>query len=251
MPKKLKHKSPAPGKMVNVNGREMHVYSEGEGKHTFVFLSGGGTRYPTTDFKPLWSLLAEDNRIVVVEKAGYGWSDISDNAPRDMDTLLEETREALRQAQIMPPYILVPHSMSGLEALYWAQNHREEVCAIIGLDSVFPEYYENKKISMWLLKLMTFAGVMTPDMHNEGKYVYENAKKVRANPFPADVPAYIFISDGKFSRAAKAANWGDSLLEHSRQFTNGKHMFTNCGHYVHKYKANEIAVEIKKFIATL
>jgi len=42
---KSKHKRPAPGIMVNVNGHDMHVYLKG--KYTYVFLSGGGTRYPT------------------------------------------------------------------------------------------------------------------------------------------------------------------------------------------------------------
>jgi len=237
--------------MVTVNGRNMHVFTKGEGKDTYVFLSGSGTPYPTTDFKPLWSLLAEDSKIAVVEKAGYGWSDISDNAPRDIDTLLQETREALHQAEIPPPYILVPHSLSGLEALYWAQMYSDEVRAIIGLDSTFPEYYDTAQILFGLVKFMARVGIITSDMLNEGDYIHQNSDKVKANHFPADVPAYMFISDGKFARPAKVKNWGELLLAHAQQFTKGKHMFTNCAHYVHKYKAKEIAAEIKQFIADI
>lgn len=43
-------------------------------------------------------------------------------------------RAALKSAKIEAPYILCPHSMSGIEALYWAQQYPEEVLAIIGLD---------------------------------------------------------------------------------------------------------------------
>lgn len=42
----------------------------------------------------------------------------------------------------MGPFVLAPHSMSGLEALYWAQQYPEEVKAIVGLDPVTPESVE-------------------------------------------------------------------------------------------------------------
>ncbi len=69
--------------------------------------------------------MSVDYRTVVVEKAGYGYSDVSDIS-RDIDTILEETREALTQAGEEGPYILYPHSMSGIEALYWAQKYPDE-----------------------------------------------------------------------------------------------------------------------------
>ena len=41
---------------------------------------------------------------------------------------------ALDKAGIQDPYVLCPHSLSGLEALYWAQKYPDEVEAIVGLD---------------------------------------------------------------------------------------------------------------------
>lgn len=62
--------------------------------------------------------MKNDYQIAVVEKAGYGFSDISD-IDRDIDTILFETRESLNKAGIKNNrYILFPHSMSGIEALY-------------------------------------------------------------------------------------------------------------------------------------
>lgn len=46
------------GQMVEVNGYNMHVYVEGEGDTTLVFMSGGGTYSPVLDFKSLYSLLS-------------------------------------------------------------------------------------------------------------------------------------------------------------------------------------------------
>jgi len=139
-------KYPAPGKLVNVNKHKIHIFSEGQGERTLVFMAGSGTSCPTLDFKPLWSLLSDDNRIVVIEKAGYGWSESTKN-PRDLNTMLDESREALVLAGIHAPYYLVPHSMSGLEAIHWAQKYPDEVKAIIGLDPGIPDLYDAMKIS--------------------------------------------------------------------------------------------------------
>ncbi|MFF2796381.1 DsbA family protein [Lysinibacillus xylanilyticus] len=97
------------GKMVEVNGHQMHVYVEGNGEETLVFMSGGGTSSPVLDFKSLYSLLSDKYKIAVVEKAGYGFSDITDSEP-NIDTILQETREALLKSGVEGPYILAPPS---------------------------------------------------------------------------------------------------------------------------------------------
>ena len=121
------------GQLVEVDGHNMSIYTEGEGEHTIVFMSGWGTPSPILDFKPLYSRLSDENRIVVVEKFGYGFSDIVDGE-RDFDTILRQDREALKKAGIEGPYVLCAHSFSGYEATLWAQKYPDEVEAIVGLD---------------------------------------------------------------------------------------------------------------------
>ena len=135
--KEAKEYSP-PGSIVEVNGKRLHVFTEGDGDITLVFMSGHGTSFPTLDFKPLWSRMKDDFKIAVIERSGYGWSEIS-NRPKDMETMLEETRQVLEVSGQKAPYVLIPHSMAGLEALYWAQKYPHEVKAIIGLDPCTPE----------------------------------------------------------------------------------------------------------------
>ena len=89
--------------------------------HLF-FMPGGGSFIPTIDFKPLWMRMAENYRIAVVERAGYGWSEAT-SSPRDVDTMLEETRKALELSGEDKPYVLVPQSVAGLEAIYWSQKY--------------------------------------------------------------------------------------------------------------------------------
>jgi hypothetical protein len=82
------------GQLVEVDGHNMSIYTEGEGEHTVVFLSGYGTASPILDFKPLFSRLSDKYKIVVVEKFGYGFSDLVDGE-RDLDTILRQDRETL------------------------------------------------------------------------------------------------------------------------------------------------------------
>lgn len=82
------------GKLVEVNGHQMSIYVEGKGDKTIVFMSGGGTCSPILDFKSLYTRLSDDYKIVVVEKFGYGFSDVVDKE-RSIDSILEDTRTAL------------------------------------------------------------------------------------------------------------------------------------------------------------
>nr|BAA33096.1 ybdG [Bacillus subtilis] [Bacillus subtilis subsp. subtilis str. 168] len=110
------------GTVVDVDGKKMNVYQEGSGKDTFVFMSGSGIAAPAYEMKGLYSKFSKENKIAVVDRAGYGYSEVSHD-DRDIDTVLEQTRKALMKSGNKPPYILMPHSISGIEAMYWAQKY--------------------------------------------------------------------------------------------------------------------------------
>ena len=129
--------NPAPGTMVDVNGKKMHVFTEGKGETTYVILSGGGVGEPVLEYKPLWSRFAEYGRVAVVEKLGYGWSEDAET-PRSSENIVEEIRTALKGANINPPYVLVAHSIGGIYAMTYAQLHADELTAIIALDTTLP-----------------------------------------------------------------------------------------------------------------
>lgn len=128
---------PAPGSMVDVNGKIMHVFTEGQGETTFVILSGGGVGAPVLEYKPLWSRFSEHGRVAVVEYMGYGWSDETD-VPRTSDNIVEEIRAALQGANINPPYVLVAHSIGGLYAMKYSEMYGDELEALIALDITLP-----------------------------------------------------------------------------------------------------------------
>ena len=269
------------GTMVEVNGHRMHVYAEGEksGQPTLVFMSGAGTVAPVYDFKSLYTALSEEYHIVVVEKAGYGYSETCD-VSRDIDTMLSETREALSLAGESGPFVLFPHSMSGIEAIYWAQQYPQEVAGIIGLDMAVPEYYYSLDASesdflvqlgqaaVWMglhrsipgLSALTETGLTQQEVEQQRYLMYRNAlgedcllerESVIANAAVVEVggiphiPILMFVSN---------EDTGDNWIPCAKRFAGaaGAQLVTlSCGHYVHNLECNTIAEQSKKFLDTL
>lgn len=276
-----------PGIMVDMGGGQMHVYTEGSGGETLVFLSGGGTCAPVLDFKSLYSLLSGEYRIVVVEKFGYGYSGDSGGRSRDIDTILEDTRSALLAAGVEGPYVLCPHSMSGLEALRWAQKYPGEVSAIVGLDMAVPEAYGEMPIHMPALYLGQFAvragiprllpgiaegdavrfGTLTqaeketyralfyrrtasPDMLAEAEVVKDNARAVAAGGVPR-VSMLLFVSDGSGGTGFSTDVWRGFQRDYLAGVENGRIVELDCPHYVHDHEYRRISAEIRNFIRSL
>jgi pimeloyl-ACP methyl ester carboxylesterase len=274
------------GQIVEVDGHNMSIYTEGNGEVTLVFLSGGGTCSPILDFKSLYSLLSDEYKIAVVEKFGYGFSDVVDKS-RDIDSILEDTRAALSTAGLNAPYVLCPHSMSGLESLYWVQKYPEEVSAIIGLDMAVPQYYENMKINVPLMRAASWAAgigitrlipkisesdaikngtltdtekkiyravfynrTATVTMINETAAVKENAKKVASMGVP-QLPMLLFISDGSGGTGFDKETWRSIQEDYVSQVDDGIYIELDCPHYVHDYEYNAISEKILEFLSSL
>ena len=224
----------------------------------------------------------DDYKIVVIEKLGYGFSDVVDE-DRNIDNILNESREALSKMGIKGPYILCPHSMSGIEAIYWAQQYPEEIKAIIGLDMSVPNAYDNYKINIPLLKTVSFAanigltrlipGVSESDaikygtlneeekeinkavfyrrtatktMINEAKEIKNNAIKIKEG-INIDIPILMFCSNGKGTGWSEE-EWRKLQKDFIAHKKEGKLINLDCSHYVHNHEYKKIAEDIKVFI---
>ncbi|AFG36936.1 alpha/beta fold hydrolase [Spirochaeta africana] len=275
---------PAPGTLVQINGGELHVYAAGEAPAdtttateaaTLVFLSGLGTVAPVYDFQPLYRRLTDDYRIAVVERAGYGYSEVTDS-PRDLETVLHETRSALQQAGEAPPYVLLPHSLAGLEALYWAAEYPHEIDSIIGLDPLIPEYHEYETRPPGFPAPIIFlarTGLMRnqPDVFQENfaaapllspadaaaaeaifhRRLFSRPMQAEADMIPANVgtlleqpeptagvPFHAFISSRNENE-----HWAQLIAERSQR-SGGQHFLLDADHYIHLDALDKVAEEI-------
>lgn len=122
------------GKLVEVNGKKMHVYSMGEGEITIVLLPGMSVPLPSADFGPLMRMLSKQFKVVCIEYFGVGFSDQT-LVPRLNENYTIEIRNALLLAGFNPPYVLMPHSASGIYCEYYASKYPHEISSIIMLDT--------------------------------------------------------------------------------------------------------------------
>ncbi|MHC1748439.1 MAG: alpha/beta hydrolase [Cellulosilyticaceae bacterium] len=121
------------GKEVQVGDKKLRVYEIGQGDKTIVMLSGLGTYSPIMDYKPLADRLGESYKVVVLEYSGYGLSKDT-KEPRTAKNIVEEIRGALQMLDIQPPYILMPHSISGIYSMQYVKMYPHEVEGIVGID---------------------------------------------------------------------------------------------------------------------
>lgn len=268
------------GEFVEINKHNIHIYRRGdENKPKIVFMSGSGTVAPVYDFKILYEKLVDDFRIIVIEKFGYGYSDIFET-PCDIDTLVSIQKEALETIGEIGPYILAPHSMSGLEAIRWKQKYPEDVCAIIGLDMATPISYKNwtdaevakkiktmKMLRKFMIHKFINVGPVKCDCFTQDEIEQQKLLKNR-NAFNvcyineanevlrnADIvdkagnikcPTLLFTSNGKQT----SKNW----IQEQQKFAsimNARLIRFDCGHYIHHFKSEDIRRTIKEFVNNL
>lgn len=265
------------GVFADVLNHKVHVFRTGDvNKPKLVFLSGSGTTVPAYDFKILYSKLADRYRIIVIEKFGYGYSDLFEG-PCDIDSVVNYQRDALRKIGESGPYILLPHSMSGLEAVRWIQLYPEEVTALIGIDMATPRTYFawsdgelDKRINsirkMQKLKktglldliprnkrglnkeeirqqtLLWRRNGMNNCILKEAYAVMDNAKTVDDGG-KISCPVLLFVSNGK----QVSKGW----LEDEKRFaeqTNAEMACYDCGHYMHYFESENMSKKISGFV---
>lgn len=119
---------PAVGRMVEVDGRSVHVHVEGSGPDIVLIHGASGN---LRDFTfGLASRLAADYRVIAFDRPGLGWSDpLPDGrvGPVEQADLL---RAAAAELDVRRP-VVVGHSYGGAVALAWGVRAPEDTAALV------------------------------------------------------------------------------------------------------------------------
>jgi len=267
------------GQTVLVNGHKINVYVEGDGPETIVFLSGAGIASPILDFKDVSDSLSKKYKVVIVERAGYGYSDDS-NQSRDVMEVLSETRQALSQANVTGPFIILSHSMASLESLAWQEKYPDEVKALVGLDWALPASYEDLKdnqafltVAYWsskigLLryfpesfyiknptlteserqqyKLLAYKQLISQAMLHESRMVKENAKKVPSSINPK-ILTLLLVSNGQDTSFSQS-KWQRYAEKFASEQSNVNVIYMDAPHDLYHYQSHEVVSKIEDFL---
>lgn len=271
------------GQKVHISSGDINVVRSGDKGPTLVMLTGLGTAAPGLDFAPLMRKL-DGYQSIVVEPFGYGYSDLNAR-PRTIENITEEIHEVLAKLNVDKPYTLVPHSVSGFYAMYYANKYAEEVSAVVGIDPTVPSVEgtspdapEMPLADNFWIKLVVNTGLVrwlrlggepggndfTPAERQQIRQMANwnygnqavtdetlrmggNSRKLQGMSYPSTLPVLYFLAQESID------NQTDWVGKHERQLANVERhelVMLNAQHYLHRTQSQTMADKIKVFLAS-
>jgi pimeloyl-ACP methyl ester carboxylesterase len=121
-----------PGQLVDIGGRRINLQCMGTNGPTVVLMSG------IFSWSLIWYktqfVIAQKTRVCAFDRANYGFSDPTPR-PQIISEVVDDLHKALMAGSIPGPYVLVGHSLGGLEARVYAQRWPQEVAGMVIVDT--------------------------------------------------------------------------------------------------------------------
>lgn len=130
-----------PGKLVNVNGTNIHVRVEGEKKSLPTIIMEAGAHGNTDMLHWIAEGLKDKTRVIRYDRDGKWFSESSNSDGRAPEFYAHQLHELLEKIGEKPPYILVGHSMGGPYSRIFRDLYPNEVEGIVFIDSSHPEQW--------------------------------------------------------------------------------------------------------------
>lgn len=192
-------KSLPPRQTAQIRGCTLEYITSGSGSPAIVLVNGAGG--PVEGWYRVYAELEAISTVFAYNRPGIGGSD-RPNSPQTGDAIVAVLRELLTAIELVPPYILVGHSLGGLYVNLFARQFPGEVAGVVLLDAAAPgdEVLQHTYQTALQRGLNMVIGLFAPffgkDKNREVAFVSETVNQINnAGPFP-DVPL-IVVSGGK------------------------------------------------------
>ena len=125
---------PPPGEMVDVGGYRLHLNVSGKGGDGApTVLLDAGSQSASFQWGWVQPKVAKHTRVVAYDRPGNGWSEAPPE-PIDARRFADDLHEALGEAGVGGPYVIVGHSMGSLTARSFAAAYPDEVVGAVLVD---------------------------------------------------------------------------------------------------------------------
>jgi pimeloyl-ACP methyl ester carboxylesterase len=136
---------PRIGEAIDIGGRRLNLFCSGTGAPTVILIPDASQ--PGFSWSHIQPELARRTRACWFDRAGEGWSDPGPY-PRTSSATAADLRAALSKAAVPPPYVLVGHSLGGLDARVFHYLYPGEVAGMVLADAAHEEEPRRAPASM-------------------------------------------------------------------------------------------------------
>jgi pimeloyl-ACP methyl ester carboxylesterase len=184
----------APGQLVDIGGRRINMHCAGTGTPTVILMAG------LFSWSLVWyktqPVIAQKTRVCTFDRASYGFSDPAPR-PQILPEVVDDLHAALKAGSIPGPYVLVGHSLGGVEVRLYAQRWPKEVVGMVLVDSSpagemllevnLPDYDEAEGRERYATDMLHCALLAAHGPLEPSRPEYKDCTSVAA--LPSDTPA--------------------------------------------------------------
>ncbi|MFF2176446.1 alpha/beta fold hydrolase [Lysinibacillus sp. NPDC058147] len=234
---------------LDIGGIELYYELLGEQHEgpTVVFESGYGVTLD--NWNSIKDEVSKFSKMFIYDRAGIGKSEMDDR-PRHSRQSVDNLRILLKKAGVKPPYVLVGHSIGGLNVRLFASKYPEEVAGVVLLDSshedqniILPPLF-TKEVQEAYYNQFTIEGSL-----NE---IEESFEQVRTTKPFGNIPL-IVVTGGlqPIHTKESMAAWMRLQEELANLSTNRQHIVVeDAGHAIH-FDKPEVVIEIIRDILSI
>ena len=197
-----------PGQLVDIGGRRINLHCAGSGAPTVVLMAG------ISSWSVVWyktqPVIAEKTRVCAFDRASFGFSDPAPR-PQILSDTVNDLHAALKAAPAPGPYVLVGHSLGGIEARLYAQRWPQDVAGMILVDTSpagellieanQPGLADDEEIDEWVSEELYCALLAAHGPLEPSSPEYKDCSKA----LPSDTPVAFRKAWPQFFTAAYAA----------------------------------------------
>ena len=253
------HQSRWAEKLVDVGGRRLYVKCSGEARNRMpvvVMDAGMGNASDVWSFvQPEVSQFA---RVCSYDRAGMGKSDRAPRTHTSAD-IVNDLHNLLINADINPPYVLVGHSLGGMNARLYASKYPNEVVGMVLVDSAHED--ENDRM-LALLPPEIKKNAKPEDMiirTAEDIDFNSSTAQVRAANWHSDIPLIVLtrgsatFNPNDYAVPAVAPKFEELRLELQKELvrrsSRGKQIIAEkSGHNIHRDQPEIVGEAIRQVL---
>lgn len=235
---------------VDAGGHLVYMLIKGRGAPTVVLESGLGQGIES--WEKVQPEVARFARVVAYDRAGLGRSEPGPK-PRTARQIATELHEALKNARLRPPYVLVAHSGSGFTIRVFAGLYPDEVAGMVFVDPTeegLDDWLKSHRPQVWR-QMQEEAAKSSEPVSDELMASEESAEQAqRAGP-PPRVPVILLtgMRTNSFRTPELLEFWLGLHKKWLAQIPGGKQILARkSGHYVQRDEPRLVVAAIRQVV---